>query len=194
VRIKNGTGNGYRECIPGIVLTLLIAAGCAPPTPPLALPAETTALRTPSPVTSVALAKTQPLMATIGQDHMLRVVSLPDGAEQQKFDLTGRTIDMFALAPTGAIVLVGDHTGRVTIWDTGTGTIRFKFTLPRYPGVAVFSRDGAGSRWPRRAIPSRSSTWRADGRRRRSAHRPEARSRSRSRAMVSASSPVTATP
>jgi WD40 repeat protein len=141
--MKNGTGNGYRESIPGIVLTLLIAAGCAPPTPPLALPAETMVLRTPSPVTSVALAKTQPLMATIGQDHMLRVVSLPDGAEQQKFDLTGRTIDMFALAPTGAIVLVGDHTGRVTIWDTGTGTIRFKFTLPRYPGIAVFSRDGA---------------------------------------------------
>lgn len=127
---------------PLVATLVLMVAGCAPPAP-LALPAETAVVRTPSPVTWLIVAKTRPLIATISQDQKLRVASFPDGVEQQSFDLTGRAIDVFAFAPTGAMVLVGDHSGRVSIWDTGTGTMRFKFTLPRYPGIAVFSRDGA---------------------------------------------------
>jgi WD40 repeat protein len=106
-------------------------------------PTEAAVIRTASPVTWFNLAKTTPLAATISQDHKLRIVSLPDGAERRVIDLTGRDVDVFALSPDGQTVAIGDHHGVVSICATDTGALRHELRLAHYPGLAVFSHNGA---------------------------------------------------
>jgi WD40 repeat protein len=107
------------------------------------LPAEIALLKPASPVTWLALAKTKPMAATIARDHQLRIVSMPDGAERRAIDVTGRAIDVFAIAPNGEAVAIGDHMGGVSVWATDTGRSRLELRLRRYPGLALFSHNGA---------------------------------------------------
>ena len=81
--------------------------------------------------------------ATVSGDHKLRLIRLSTGAEERAIDLGERAVDVFALAPNGQSVAIGDHAGRVTIWDAGTGQARCEIHLSHYPGVAVFSHDGS---------------------------------------------------
>jgi len=83
------------------------------------------------------------MAATVSQDQKLRILSLPDGAEHRVIDVAGRNIDVFAFSPDGQSVAIGDHKGRVSVWATETGQVRFELQLARYPGIAVFSRNGA---------------------------------------------------
>jgi hypothetical protein len=106
-------------------------------------PAEIAVLKTPSPVGWFAMAKSQPVAATLSQDHKLRILSFPEGVERHAIDLTGRDVDVFALSADGRTVAIGDHKGRVSVWATDTGQSRFEVQLTRYPGLAVFSHDGA---------------------------------------------------
>lgn len=105
-------------------------------------PAEIAVLQTPSQVGWFAMAKTQPVAATLSRDQKLRILSFPDGAERRAIDIAGRDIDVFALAPDGRTVAIGDHKGRVSAWATDTGEPRLDLHLARYPGLAVFSHDG----------------------------------------------------
>ena len=125
-----------------------MAAGCGgqsttpPVVPPIASPTEIATIATSSSVTGFALARA-PIAATISQDHKLRILSFPDGAERHAIDIAGRAVDAFAIAPNGRFVAVGDHTGNVTVWSTETGQPAMQMKLARYPGLIVFSPDGA---------------------------------------------------
>ena len=106
-------------------------------------PAEISLIRTASPVGGLAMATTQPVAATLSLDRKLRILAWPGGTERHAIDLGDREIDVFAIAPDGRLVLVGDHKGRVNVWATDTGQSRLELQVRRYPGLAVFSRSGA---------------------------------------------------
>jgi WD40 repeat protein len=126
-----------------IAIAMAALAGCARQAEAPAVPAEIAVLHTNSPVTTFAIAKTGALAATLSQDHKLRIVSMPDGAERRAIDLGDRAVDVFALSPDGLLVAIGDHTGAVSVWDTTTGQSRLELHLAHYPGLGVFSHNGA---------------------------------------------------
>src|SRR5438093_8127008 len=123
----------------------MAAVGCArrSPEPAAPLPAEIAVVQTPSQVSWLVLAKTQVLAATVSADHKLRILTLPAGEERRAIDVAGRDVDAFAIAPDGRAVAIGDHKGGVSVWDTSTGQPRVEIHLAHYPGLAVFSHNGA---------------------------------------------------
>lgn len=120
----------------------LTGCACARPVTSPTLPAEIATWRATSAVRSFAVARTMPRAATVSADHKLRIINLSTGTEERAIDLGDRAVDVFALAPNGQSVAIGDHAGRVTIWDAGTGQPRCEVHLSHYPGVGVFSHDG----------------------------------------------------
>jgi tricorn protease-like protein len=110
--------------------------------PAAAQPSETV-IRTPARVAWLTVATARPLAVTLGVDHKMRVLSLPDGAEQRVIDLSADPVDVFSVSPDGRFALLGDHTGSVRVWATSTGLMQFERKLPHYPGIARFSHDGA---------------------------------------------------
>jgi WD40 repeat protein len=106
-------------------------------------PAEIAVLRTASPVGALAMARAQPVAATLSRDHKLRILAWPSGTERRAIDLGDREVDIFAISPDGRAVVIGDHRGRVTVWATDNGESRLELQLRRYPGLAVFSHGGA---------------------------------------------------
>jgi WD40 repeat protein len=126
-----------------VVAAVVAATACAKAPTPAALPAEIAVIHTSSRVTSFVMAKTQPLAATVSQDHKLRIIALPGGAERRVIDIAGRDVDVIAMPPDGQRVAIGDHKGGVSVWDTSTGESRVELHLAHYPGVAGFSHNGA---------------------------------------------------
>lgn len=109
---------------------------------PQTAPSETI-VRTPARVTTVGFAKSQSLAVTLGADHQMRVLSLPDGRELRAVTVPDVPVDMFIVSPDGRFALMGDHTGMVRVWATASGRLQFERQLSKYPGVAAFSRDGS---------------------------------------------------
>jgi WD40 repeat protein len=127
-----------------IGLALVTVASCGRESAPAAAaaPAEIGVIRTASPVTGFALARTG-VAATMSRDRKLRIVSFPDGAVRHTIDVAGRAIDAFTISPDGRFVAIGDHTGVLSVWATDSEKLVLDIRLPRYPGFITFSPDGA---------------------------------------------------
>jgi len=99
-------------------------------------------LKTPGEPASFAMSKDGALVASACRDHKLRVWSLPQARLLHTKELGGREIDVTAMSGDGRWIVVGDHKGAVTIWNSSTGEIDMQLQLEHYPWPAVFSRDG----------------------------------------------------
>lgn len=99
-------------------------------------------LNTPSEPASFAMSKDGALVAATCRDHKLRIWSLPQARLLHTKELGGREIDVTAMSGDGRWIVVGDHKGAVTIWNSTTGEIEMQLQMAHYPWPAVFSRDG----------------------------------------------------
>lgn len=141
---QRGTPRATLTRLAALMFAATTTAACATSRAPdpVAAPTEIASIPTSSRVLWFAMARTQPIAATVHEDGTLRLLSLPNGAERRVIDLGSRAIDVLAISPDGATVAVGDHTGGVTAWAAATGEVRLDRRLRRYPGVLVFSNDG----------------------------------------------------
>ena len=131
------------------LLALVFASACSNAAPDLAAgllgisaPEDAGILRVASPVSSLLFARTQPMAVARTQDHMLRVLRLPEGKEIRAIDYGDRRVVAFDFSPDGTSVAIGDWTGLVTVWATATGQVQFERRLSKYPGILTFSPDG----------------------------------------------------
>jgi WD40 repeat protein len=53
-----------------------------------------------------------------------------------------RRLDVVVISPDGAALAAGDHAGKYTVWDTGTGAEQMALQMPFYPSALGFSADG----------------------------------------------------
>ena len=125
-----------------LALTLSLAAGVAASPAPHAPPAEVITLPTPSPVRFFNLARTGGLAAVVCRDHQLRVWALPQGRPLSTIDLGDLAFEMTAISDDGRLILIAEHDGGATVWDTSAGQAQWHTRLAHYSGVAEFSRDG----------------------------------------------------
>ena len=127
----------------GLGAAVILASACGPKDTPPAQPSEIATIPTSSQVTFLWISRAQPLGVTLSKDHNFRVLSLPDGVVRRTIDVGDRPLDVIAISPDGRTIAVGDHKGRISAWDSGTGDTRLDLQLARYPGLAVFSHDGS---------------------------------------------------
>jgi WD40 repeat protein len=107
-----------------------------------ATPAESV-VQLPARVVWFVVATGRPLAAAMTVDNKIRVLSLPEGREQRAFDRPPASVDVFSISPDGRFVVYGGHKGDVHVWSSTTGATQCELHLKRYPGVGVFSYDGA---------------------------------------------------
>lgn len=105
-------------------------------------PRESITLPITSPIDFFNLARNGSTATALCRDHQVRVWTLPEGKLLRTFDVGDQQFDVVVISDDGRLLLIGDHSGAVSMWDTSSGQAQWQDRLSRYPGVAVFSRDG----------------------------------------------------
>ena len=105
-------------------------------------PSEVTTLATRGRATSFVVAKTGVVVGAVCDDGKLLLWALPEGRLLRTIDLSGRSIDVFAISEDGDWIAVGDHGGGYTVWNTATGVEHMRLHMPVYPAALAFSPDG----------------------------------------------------
>jgi len=149
---KRGTNSALaaevRSCAPAriaraslaVVVALLAGTGIATPQQQHR---EFLSLATPAPATGFVISQSGAVAAAPCRDGVLRVWSLPDGKVTQAINIKNRAVDVTAISEDGKFLAIGDHRGRVSVWNISTGAEINAADLPHYPVAAAFSHDGA---------------------------------------------------
>ncbi|MHC4400928.1 MAG: M56 family metallopeptidase [Planctomycetota bacterium] len=101
-------------------------------------------------VDAIAYSPADQIVATLSYDRTVRLWDPPTGREIRKWSFPGTHLDMFqtllAFSPDGRTLFSGKRAlkswGPVTSWDSATGSLIRKITLPDQTASVAFSPDG----------------------------------------------------
>lgn len=74
-------------------------------------------------------------------DGALRICSFPEGKVLQSIATGKRQFDSVTISDDGGWIAAGDHDGRYTVWNAGSGAMQHEFQLPWYASALAFSPD-----------------------------------------------------
>jgi WD40 repeat protein len=80
--------------------------------------------------------------AFVSNEKKLRVLKLADGKVLQTIEVPTVEIERMSISSNGAWVFIGDHDGRITLWNAASGKVQMQSRMAHYAGAQAFSRDG----------------------------------------------------